>query len=90
MSFRDELLERWWVGDPFRPTEEALQYYEVKHAIAKRLQPKSICEIGVRAGYSAYAFLSAAPAAEFLGIDWGTAGSVDENEASSYASTRNE
>ena len=69
MSFREELLERWYVADPFRPTEEALRYYEMKHAIVKRLRPESICEIGVRAGYSLYAFLSAAPAAEYLGID---------------------
>lgn len=59
------------MGDSFRPTEEALRYYEVKHAIVRNLQPKSICEIGVRAGYSAYAFLTAAPGAEFLGIDKG-------------------
>ena len=82
MSFRDELVARWWVGDPFRPTEEALRYYEIKHQIAARLQPKSICEIGVRAGYSAYAFLAAVPTARFLGIDQGTDGAVDVNEAS--------
>jgi len=82
MSFRDELVKRWWVGDPFRPTEDALRYYEIKHAIAHRLQPKSICEIGVRAGYSAYAFLSAVPTAEYLGIDQGTEGAADPLEAS--------
>jgi hypothetical protein len=85
MSFRDELLAQWWVGDPFRPTEEALRYYEIKHAIAARLQPVSICEIGVRAGYSAFAFLSAAPRAKFLGIDQGTHGVADIHEASSCA-----
>lgn len=84
MTFREELLKRWWVGDSFRPTEEALRYYEVKHAIAKRLNLDSICEIGVRAGYSAYAFLSAAPAAEYVGIDQGTTGTIDPNEAASY------
>lgn len=81
MSFREALVARWWSADPFRPTEESLRYYEIKHAIVKDLQPKSICEIGVRAGYSAYAFLDAAPNARFLGIDRGTAGAVDVNEA---------
>lgn len=73
MTLREELVRRWWVADPFRPTEDALRYYEIKHRIAASLNPRSICEIGVRAGYSAYAFLSAAPAAEYVGIDWGTA-----------------
>lgn len=81
--FRDELKACWWDGDPFRPTEEALHYYEVKHLIVARLLPKSICEIGVRAGYSAFAFLSAAPHAVYLGIDQGTADAVDVHEASS-------
>lgn len=81
--FRDELIKRWWVGDPFRPTEEALRYYEIKHQIVARLQPKSICEIGVRAGYSAYTFLSAVPAAAYCGIDIGTSGPMDINEAAS-------
>ena len=74
----EELLKRWWVADPFRPTEEARRYYETKHRIAERLQPRSIVEIGVRAGYSAYAFLHACPKAYFLGIDWGIKGAFDE------------
>ena len=43
--------------------------YETKFALATLLQPKTIFEIGVRAGYSAFAFLHAIPAASYLGID---------------------
>ena len=49
---------------------EAVQhYYGVKHALAKRADAMRILEIGVRRGYSALAFLSARPDAEFIGID---------------------
>ncbi len=86
MILRDELLKRWWIADPFRPSDDALHYYEIKHQIVARLQPKSICEIGVRAGYGAYAFMSAVPHdTPFLGIDVGTHQAVDENEASMCA-----
>jgi hypothetical protein len=44
-------------------------YYSSKYKIAKRFNPDSICEIGVRAGYSAFAFLSACPKAFYYGID---------------------
>lgn len=44
-------------------------YYQLKFAIAKVLQPRSILEIGVRFGYSARTFLEAAPNASFVGID---------------------
>jgi 2-polyprenyl-3-methyl-5-hydroxy-6-metoxy-1,4-benzoquinol methylase len=44
-------------------------YYRMKWAIATVLQPQSILEIGVRYGYSARAFLAAAPRAKFVGID---------------------
>ena len=43
--------------------------YETKFALATLLQPKTIFEIGVRAGYSAFAFLHAIPTASYLGID---------------------
>jgi len=83
MMFADELKQRWWVGDPFQPTSDAMRYYMIKHDIVRALQPKSICEIGVRAGYSAFAFLSACPRAEYLGIDQGTNDVADIHEASS-------
>jgi SAM-dependent methyltransferase len=44
-------------------------YYRMKWAIATVLQPQTILEIGVRYGYSARAFLAAAPGARFVGID---------------------
>lgn len=71
MDWWNELAEMWWDGErksfPTNPKVE--HYYRNKHAIAKRLKPKRICEIGVRAGYSAFAFLSACHQAEFIGLD---------------------
>ncbi len=49
--------------------KEYKPYYRVKYDIAKQINPARILEIGVRAGYSAYAFLCACPNAEYLGID---------------------
>ena len=45
------------------------QYYRVKHEIAAEVNPSSILEIGVRAGYSAWAFLTACPDALYIGLD---------------------
>ena len=45
------------------------EIYRIKHEIALELRPGSILEIGVRAGYSALAFLSACPGARYLGLD---------------------
>lgn len=65
-----ELVRRWYREDPFQYPEPGVrQYYCSKFSIAKRLRPLKICEIGVRAGYSAFAFLRACPEAFFLGID---------------------
>lgn len=49
--------------------DEWVDYYRLKFAIAKVVQPKSILEIGVRFGYSARSFLEASPSAKFVGID---------------------
>lgn len=43
--------------------------YSVYTALCEELKPKTILEIGVRAGYSAYAMLSAVPEATYQGID---------------------
>lgn len=43
--------------------------YSTKFAVAHLLQPRRIFEIGVRAGYSALAFLRAVPTARYVGID---------------------
>jgi predicted O-methyltransferase YrrM len=44
-------------------------HYKRKHDITHALNPKSILEIGVRYGYSAHAFLSACPMADYTGVD---------------------
>lgn len=36
------------------------EYYDLKHRVARFIEPRSIVEIGVRAGYSAAAFLTGA------------------------------
>jgi 2-polyprenyl-3-methyl-5-hydroxy-6-metoxy-1,4-benzoquinol methylase len=46
-----------------------VDYYRLKYAICKAINPKNILEIGVRYGYSAISFLKAAPRASYLGID---------------------
>lgn len=50
------------------PAEE-IAAYKARFDLAADLMPKSICEIGVRAGYSAHAFLSGAPGASYQGYD---------------------
>jgi len=56
-----------------RPPPESWQTcYEAKYALARLLAPRRIFEIGVRAGYSAFVFLTACPSADYLGIDANT------------------
>lgn len=74
MSWWEQLKARWYPGDPFEPTDVTRSYYESKYAVVARIAPDSICEIGVRAGYSAFTFLSAIPTAQYLGIDNGVCG----------------
>lgn len=54
-------------------TEKRIQqyekYYAVKHRLCQQANPGTIVEIGVRAGYSACAFLQACPDAHYIGID---------------------
>lgn len=67
-----DLVAGWYPGDPFQPSDAARRYYEVKWNVARRLAPSSILEIGVRAGYSAFVFMRAAPqGACYLGMDNG-------------------
>ena len=59
-------------GDPTASAKRIQQYekyYRVKFEICKAAEPKRIAEIGVRCGYSAWAFLQAAPEAEYVGFD---------------------
>jgi predicted O-methyltransferase YrrM len=58
--------------DPWLKSDEALlipRIYREKHALALLLQPRTILEIGVRCGYSAAAFLTAATEAQYVGYD---------------------
>jgi len=48
---------------------EYMDYYPIKSMIAYLCQPQKIAEIGVRCGYSAWAFLQACPAATYAGFD---------------------
>lgn len=88
------LLERWVPGDSYAPGAEAEHYYRVKHQMAAKLHHlrpiTSIVEIGVRAGYSALAFLAAVPGATYLGIDvdqgeWGGEAGYFEHAARTLA-----
>ena len=56
---------KWWRFD----TPEWYAYYKDKYRICRSFQPERILEIGVRFGYSAYSFLTAAPGATLLGVD---------------------
>lgn len=49
--------------------ENYKNYYKIKYDICKKINPKKIVEIGVRAGYSAWTFLQACPNAMYYGID---------------------
>lgn len=63
--------------------EKWVPYYRMKAAIAEVIQPTTILEIGVRYGYSAFAFLQGAPGSHYTGIDLdtdsfgGTKGAID-------------
>ena len=68
--------EAFWAGflQIVHPVDRPLpdgwkRYYSTLFELARELRPKRICEIGVRAGYSAYAILSANPSATMLGIE---------------------
>lgn len=58
---------------PFIQTEAFRRGYAAfKHVVAKVLQPRTICEIGIGSGVAARAFLAAAPHAHYTGIDDGS------------------
>lgn len=52
-----------------RQAQAFLCKYKCFYAVSKTVSPKKIIELGVCAGSSADAYLSAAPEAEYLGID---------------------
>lgn len=64
---------------PFIQTEQFRRGYAAfKHTVAKVLQPRTICEIGIGSGVAARAFLAAAPTAHYTGIDDGSK-NLEEN-----------
>jgi hypothetical protein len=60
-----------WLPEDVTLPPSKLDMLRHRYAVAESVRPAFIAEIGVRAGYSAYAMLSAAPQARFLGIDNG-------------------
>ena len=59
-------------GDPWVVTQDpetVRRIYREKYHVAAMLQPRTLLEFGVRAGYSAAAFLSAAPECSYIGFD---------------------
>jgi len=60
----DEFLDIYRTN---RPLSE--QHYAVYAEVCRELKPKSILEIGVRAGYSAWTMLSVVPDATYVGLD---------------------
>lgn len=67
----DELVGNWYPRDKKPPSHGKYMGLQVKRELVMRMKPRSICEIGVRAGYSAFALLTVVPKARFLGIDIG-------------------
>ena len=67
-----ELSSKWMRNDKRPPREAKRLGLLAKRNAVVLLRPRSICEIGVRAGYSASAMLTAAPDTRFVGIDLGT------------------
>lgn len=68
-EFNEGIICPWDKTADAKRIEQYRKYYKVKHDIVAELQPKTIIEIGVRAGYSAYYFLQACPAAQYYGFD---------------------
>jgi len=71
MTKFDKIVEIMHPGDPTGNSNLAWypEYYGIKQDIVRECNPKLICEIGVRAGYSAVAFMDACPDAFYFGFD---------------------
>jgi predicted O-methyltransferase YrrM len=65
----ERLLASWVPGDPYQPEAGTERYYETKARIAAWLEPHSVLEIGVRAGYSALAFRMGHAFTRYVGLD---------------------
>jgi len=53
---------------PHRETR-LVDYYRAKRQLIKECEPERILEFGIRAGYSAWTFLTACPGATYVGVD---------------------
>ncbi len=58
-----------WPGDAHGAWRLRAPYLTLLYRVAEAIKPAKIFEIGIRAGYSAHAFLSACPAAKYIGMD---------------------
>jgi hypothetical protein len=73
------LLPEYDMHHPFIQTKQfRLGYAAFKHCVARVLQPRTICEIGIGSGVAAFAFLAACPQAHYIAID---DGSKDKEES---------
>jgi len=61
----EEMLKTFWVKNRAKKNINL----QVRYELCQRLQPKTILEIGVRCGYSAFAMLYGAPEALYVGLD---------------------
>ena len=68
-EFNEGIICPWDKTADAKRIAQYRDYYRVKYDIVAELQPKVIIEIGVRAGYSAYYFMQAAPTAKYYGFD---------------------
>lgn len=68
-EFDTKIICPWDPTATHKRIEQYKEYYKIKHDIVKECNPKVIIEIGVRAGYSAWAFLQACPKAKYYGFD---------------------
>lgn len=71
MNWWNKLASMWWDGEKktFPNNPNVQYYYQKKHEVVKKIQPEVMAEIGVRAGYSSFAFLSASPKAKMYAMD---------------------
>jgi len=67
-----DVFDAYWPGDPCADAvgpDRLRAIYRVKCRVAAAVGPRAVLEVGVRAGYSAAAFLAACPHARYVGLD---------------------
>jgi hypothetical protein len=67
--FRSDKLVEAMKTDPDTDAPNWLRRYEVLHHVVRQLAPRTICEIGVRAGYSSWTMLQASPDSSLIGFE---------------------